>query len=62
MHLGEVMILEVVVERLEELIEGDHDLVGQLGEGERIRFVVSCQRAAAARRGVWVSGGAKTCR
>ena len=27
-HLSEVMVLEVVVERLEELIEGDHGLVG----------------------------------
>lgn len=39
-HLSEVVILEVGVEDLEELIEGNHGLVGQLGEGEEIGIVV----------------------
>ena len=33
------MVLEAVVEVLEELIEGDHGLVGHVGEDERIGFV-----------------------
>jgi hypothetical protein len=39
MHLSEVMILEAVVERLEELVDGDHRLVGHVGEDERIGVV-----------------------
>lgn len=38
-QLSEVMVLEVVVERLEEQIERSHRLVGQLGEGEEISLV-----------------------
>ena len=35
-HLGEVMVLEVIVERLKELIDGSDGLVGHVGEEERI--------------------------
>lgn len=39
-QLQSVMMLEVVVEVLEEPIEGSRSLVGQFGEGERIRIAV----------------------
>ena len=35
-HLCEVMVLEAVVERLEELVDGNHSLIGHVGEDERI--------------------------
>lgn len=35
-HLSEVVVLEAVVERLEELVDRNHSLVGHVGEDERI--------------------------
>ena len=35
-HLSEVMVLEAVVEGIDELVDGNHSLVGHVGEHERI--------------------------
>lgn len=40
MQLSEVMVLEAVVERLEELVDGNHGLVGHVGEHEPIGVLV----------------------
>ena len=51
-ELSEVVVLEVVVEVLEELIEGNHGLP-RVGLGRRTDLHPrACQRAPAARRGL----------
>ena len=56
-HLSEVMVLEAVVERLEELVDGDHSLVGYVGEHEWIFGVVG--HVSEPLRGAWFESQAE---
>lgn len=70
MHLHEVVVLEARVEFLDEVVDRDDGLIGQIGEGERFGWIVHVgflnswadQALLVARRVAGVSVRAKTCR